>query len=175
MTDPHPTPPAEPRVEPIRTPFNNGIPNHPRWPALACRGATGGGVDALRTLFAENGWSGIWDWSVYDFHHYHPVNHEVLGVAAGTATLHLGGPDGPQVEVISGDVLILPAGFGHKRIAASDDFRVVGAYPPGQESPEIVRADDETARAALPRIEALPRPDTDPIHGDGGPIFEHWT
>ncbi|QQA44903.1 cupin domain-containing protein [Pelagovum pacificum] len=138
-------------------PANGGIPNHPAWPALLVRSAVA--PDQIEETFLANGWRGTWRWSVYDYHHFHPASHEVLGVAAGSAVIHVGGPDGPQLDVQAGDVMILPAGVGHKRVSASSDFAVIGAYPPGQESPEICRADPASVVQMVARVAEVPRPD----------------
>ena len=63
---------------------------------------------------------------------------------------------------------ILPAGFGHRRESGSDDFAVVGAYPPGQESPRILRAGDEFEED----LAALPAPERDPF--DTRPFPAEW-
>ena len=162
-------------VETLTAAPSGGIPNHPRWPALICRATAEPSVEGIGALFRGHGWGGLWDGSILTFHHYHPASHEVLGVAEGHAGLHLGGPDGAEVEVSAGDVLILPAGFGHKRLSSAPDFRVVGAYPPGQDAPEIARADPDRIARVLPIIEALPRPERDPTGGATGPILRHWT
>ena len=87
--------------------------------------------DWYEERFARNGWTGAWRNGVFDWHHFHTTTHEVLGCYQGNAKVQLGGPDGPVHDLSAGDVVIIPAGCAHKRISASDDFAVVGAYPGG--------------------------------------------
>ena len=138
------------------------MPNHPRFPVVLHRGvveASGNAAAALEPLFAANGWPPQWRDGIYDFDHYHTRGHEALGCAAGSARVLLGGPGGREVTIAAGDVVVLPAGTGHRRLAASRDFLVVGAYPPGQ-SADICR--DAPSAEMLARIAALPAPETDP-------------
>ena len=126
------------------------------------------GADAARELFARHGWGGSWVDGVFDFHHFHSTSHEVLAVVAGSATLELGGPQGEAFEVVAGDVVVLPAGTGHRRATARDGFTVVGAYPAGQEDYDLLRGDDPAELAAArERIAALPAPPEDPVGGEG--------
>ena len=81
----------------------------------------------FRRLFNSHDWGGDWAMGIYGYHHFHSNAHEVLGIAAGSATLVLGGEDGRTLEVRAGDVLIIPTGTGHRRIKDSWDFWVVGA------------------------------------------------
>ena len=46
------------------------------------------------------------------------------GVAPGCGQVQFGGSDGRAINLTAGDVAILPAGTGHRRIKASDDFFV---------------------------------------------------
>ena len=158
------------RLETWQAPPGDRIPNHPSFPVLVYRGvdAASDGADAVRALFAEHGWRGSWVDGVFDFHHFHSTSHEVLAVVAGAATLELGGPQGQAFDVAAGDVLVLPAGTGHRRASARDGFTVVGAYPAGQEDYDLLRGDspDEVA-AAQERITALGAPPQDPVGGEG--------
>ena len=146
------------------------IPNHPWFAVLVYRDVPGvsNGPDSCRDLFARNGWGGSWVDGVFDFHHFHSTSHEVLGVIAGEATLELGGPQGDAFDVTAGDVLVLPAGTGHRRASARAGFTVVGAYPPGQENYDLLRGDDTAeVAAARDRIAAHGAPPSDPVGGEG--------
>ena len=146
------------------------IPNNPSFAVLVYRDlpAVSGGADSCRGLFAEHGWVGSWVDGVFDFHHFHSTSHEVLGVVSGEATLELGGPQGERFDVSAGDVLVLPAGTGHRRASTRGAFTVVGAYARGQEDYDLLRGDDPAeVTAARERIAALGAPPSDPVGGDG--------
>ncbi|MEQ8785531.1 MAG: cupin domain-containing protein [Pirellulaceae bacterium] len=153
-------------------------PNNPNLPLLIYKEALGSrGTEAageFERLFAENGWRGSWRNGVFSYHHFHSNAHEVLGVCAGSAEVQFGGPQGPVHSVKAGDVAILPTGSGHKRINASSDFLVVGAYPAGQENYDLMRGETEERQAAEQRIAATPLPEADPVYGTDGPLCEHW-
>ena len=153
-------------LETWHAPPGDTIPNHPRFPVLIYRGVDVDDADAARALFASHGWGGSWVNGIFDFHHFHSTSHEALAIVSGTATVELGGPQGEAFEVSAGDVLVLPAGTGHRRAAARDGFTVVGAYPAGQEDYDLRR---EADAAAIARIEALPAPQEDPVGGEGVP------
>jgi len=74
-------------------------------------------------------------------------------------------------ELRAGDVLVLPAGTGHRRISASSDLLVVGAYPPGQQHYDICR---ERSTEAELRISKVKLPPSDPVHGMDGPLVRLW-
>jgi uncharacterized protein YjlB len=158
------------QLETWTAPLGGAIPNHPSFPVLLYRGvgSVAAGADASRALFAEHGWGGSWAGGVFGFHHFHSTSHEVLGVVAGHARLELGGPGGRAFDVSAGDVLVLPAGTGHRRVTSGSGFSVVGAYPRGQEHYDLLRGDDPAeVAAARERIAALGAPPRDPVGGDG--------
>jgi uncharacterized protein YjlB len=152
---------------------DGGIPNS-RLPVLVYRDVEGVRDPAsCEHLFASHGWSGAWRNGIYPFHHFHSTSHEVLGIVRGTATVQLGGPAGRAFEVRRGDVLVLPAGTGHKNEGASADLLVVGAYPRGM-AWDLRRGDPREHDEAVGNIARVPLPDTDPVHGAGGPLTERW-
>ncbi|HVW91000.1 MAG TPA: hypothetical protein VHB74_00190 [Devosia sp.] len=130
--------------------------------------------EAMEALFARNGWSPQWRSSIYDFHHYHSRSHEALGIARGRATVMLGGPEGREFDIQMGDVVVIPGGVAHRRLTASEDFLVVGAYPPGQEEWDLLRGDPGDRDKAQKNLAELELPKTDPVGGAGGALMKVW-
>ena len=148
------------------------VPNNAVLPVVLYRGAMPPGAceavaSAFEEVFDRHGWPPQWRDGVYDFHHYHSTAHEVLGVAGGWARLIIGGPGGREIEVTSGDAILLPAGTGHCCFEADEDFLVVGAYPEGQAFDICRQAPDAQARH---RMTALLLPPLDPVIGEKSAI-----
>ncbi|MET0219152.1 MAG: hypothetical protein ABW213_00680 [Tardiphaga sp.] len=128
---------------------------------------------AIETMFARNGWGETWRNGIFDYMHYHATVHEVLGIARGHAMVLFGGEVGDAIEVRAGDVVVLPAGTGHKRLFATHDFRVVGAYPPGQKM-HVTQPSPVNYRKSLLMIPKVKVPETDPVFGEHGPLMRLW-
>jgi uncharacterized protein YjlB len=153
------------------------IPNHPRWPLVIYRGAVRlddrfDPAAVLEELFERNGWGDSWRDGIYDYVHYHSRIHEVLGIARGQGKVQFGGLKGRTMRVKAGDVTILPAGTGHQCLGASDDFLVIGAYPPNGGYDECTKSEDR--KAALRTIPKVGRPRKDPVYGSDGPLLAVW-
>jgi len=154
------------------------IPNNPRWPLVLYRTparlpASLDPAAVLEDLFERNGWRDCWRNGIYDYVHYHSRIHEVLGIARGTAKVQFGGSKGRTLKLKAGDVAVLPAGTGHRCVSASEDFLVVGAYPPFGEYDECRTAPEERERARL-TIPKVARPRKDPVYGSEGPLVRVW-
>jgi uncharacterized protein YjlB len=153
-------------------------PNNERLPLLVYQGVLNLSEDnpagSIEDLFAANGWGSSWRNGIYGYHHYHSTAHEVLGVYSGSARVQFGGEHGVTLSVSPGDVVIIPAGVAHKNLGASQNFRVVGAYPRGQSWDMNYGNADERPRADQ-NIARVPLPGSDPVYGADGPLFDHWT
>ena len=168
--------PRAPTIEEFLFAGDGRVPNNPRLPLIVYRGAletSGDAAASCMALFDRNGWTGAWRNGVYSHHHYHSSAHEVLGIASGWVRVRLGGEGGRTVELRAGDVVVIPAGVAHKNEGASPDLLVVGAYPRGQ-SPDMGGPGAADYARALPRINAVPLPAGDPVHGGSGPLLERW-
>lgn len=124
------------------------------------------GAEWLEEKFLSHHWSNSWRNGVYDYHHYHSITHEVLGVYSGQALLHLGGEQGEKIEVAAGDILVIPAGVGHKNLGG-EKFKVVGAYPNGSNY-DIKTGKPGERPQADKNIASLAIPDMDPLLGKEG-------
>jgi uncharacterized protein YjlB len=150
------------------------IPNS-RLPLLVYRDVLPAGIkaDDVKKQFAQNHWTNAWDNGIYSFHHYHSTSHEVLGIYRGNAQLQLGGEKGEKISVKAGDVIVIPAGVGHKNLGSSDDFAVVGAYPEGR-TWDVLKGEPDERPNADKNIAALPIPDCDPLLGKSDGLRKLW-
>lgn len=127
--------------------------------------------------------------------HYHPNVHETYAVIAGSSTLCLGqdvrldqlvaaNSNGEQfvvVELVAGDVIVIPAGVAHCSKVYSPTYRYLASYPKEGENWKLVTdkhvnrvehydnlKDVETSRKVL-------MPSADPVFGlDRGGLCDIW-
>ncbi|MFZ0607898.1 MAG: cupin domain-containing protein [Xanthobacteraceae bacterium] len=154
------------------------IPNNPDLPLVLYRGGIvlAGSPDpeaVIEKTFAANGWGNMWRNGIYPYVHYHSMIHEAMGVVRGRATVRFGGNNGEDIEITPGDVVILPAGTGHQRLAQTPELVVIGAYPPTGKYDLCRGSRPDHARATV-TIPKVPRPATDPIFGNNGPLIFLW-
>ena len=157
---------------------DGAIPNNPRLPLLVYPRALDLPPDeepaqVAERLFTGNGWGKTWRNGIYPYHHYHSTAHEVLAICHGQAKVQFGGEQGTVLTVQAGDVVVIPAGCGHKNLGSGPEFLVVGAYPPGQ-SPDMGYGRPEERQRLAPNIVHVPLPATDPVYGRHGPLLTHW-
>ena len=146
----------------FRFPGDDRFPNS-ALPVLVYRGALTADPAAMEQAFAAQGWTNSWRDGVFDYHHFHSITHEVLGIASGEVTVRFGGPSGQDVTVRVGDVVVIPAGVSHRNMG-DRDLLTVGAYPGGSDC-DVLRGDPAELAAAQRRIAAIPLPDRDPVPG----------
>lgn len=154
------------------------VPNNDRLPFVVYRHALEVAEAAdpaalFEDAFATNGWGNSWRNGIYPFEHYHSMIHEVLGIARGSARVRFGGGNGRELEIAAGDVAVLPAGTGHRRLQASADLLVVGAYPP-EGTYDLCRATLEAYARARTATAHVPLPPSDPLYGRRGPLMTLW-
>jgi uncharacterized protein YjlB len=154
------------------------IPNNPTLAFVRYRGAVDvkGAADpaaVFEMLFEKNGWTGSWRNGIYDYVHYHPRTHEVLGIARGSGRVQFGGPKGKTMMLKAGDVVILPAGTGHRALSTSKDLLVIGAYPARGKYDEYEGSTREHDKALL-MIPKVALPSKDPVYGGQGPLRRLW-
>lgn len=156
---------------------DGAMPNHPTWPLIVYQGVfQPDPVDPASTaeaFFTAHDWVGTWRNGIFAYHHYHSTAHEALAICRGSAQVRFGGEQGVTLDVKAGDVVVLPAGTGHKRLRASNDLLVVGAYPPGQVV-DLHRGEAGERPQVIENIQRVPVPLTDPVYGKRGPLLDCW-
>jgi uncharacterized protein YjlB len=127
----------------------------------------------FEALFNRNRWPAAWRNGIHPFHHYHSNGHEALGIYSGEVTVQLGGDAGVTLIAKAGDVIVLPAGTGHKKLSSKGALGVVGAYPEGQ-NPDLCVPPLARTKKSEAAVLQVPLPASDPVFGSGGPLFDHW-
>jgi uncharacterized protein YjlB len=167
-------------AEPLALLFadDGSIPNNPRLPFLVYRG----GIDlsgtphpenVIEKTFARHGWGDMWRNGIFPYVHYHSMIHEAMGIARGRAKVRFGGADGKVIDLIAGDVAVLPAGTGHQCLWAAPELLVIGAYPKTG-TYNLSRGSKAEHAKALKSIPKVPLPASDPVHGENGPLTRLW-
>jgi uncharacterized protein YjlB len=96
-----------------------------------------------------------------------------MGIARGRATVRFGGGNGQEIEVVPGDVVVLPAGTGHQCLSQTPTLVVIGAYPPSGKY-NLCRGSKAEHAKALLSIPKVPLPAADPVFGPDGPLLALW-
>ena len=165
-------------IEPLTIVFADDglVPNNPM-PLLVYKQAidvdNGHPEKTIEGLFGANGWGEMWRNGIYPYPHYHSMIHEAMGIARGQATVRFGGEKGREIEIMPGDVVILPAGTGHQCLRQTPTLVVIGAYPPSGKY-NLCRASKAEHAKALASIPKVPPPATDPVFGPKGPLIALW-
>jgi len=111
---------------------------------------------------------------MYTTTHFHSTTHEVLCIFQGRARLCFGGEENPKrVESVveKGDVIIVPAGVGHRLLDDfSSRFQMVGSYPTGKEWDMCYGKKEEGKMVKT--IECLAWFEKDPLYGERGPVLD---
>ncbi len=149
------------------------IPNNPDLPLIIYPQAFLDRLADYEQVVHANNWTNSWKGGVFDYHHFHSNTHEVLVIDSGTATIQFGGEKGKEISVAAGDAVIIPAGVGHKKLQASPDFQVMGAYPDGKEH-DLLTGKPEEREKALENIKNVSVPAKDPVFAESGPMQEIW-
>jgi len=154
-------------------------PNNTRFPMILYRSPVKLRPDfdaaaVFEDLFEAHGWKDSWRDGMYDFLHFHTHTHEVLGIARGTVRAKFGGAKGKTLDLKAGDVVILPAGTGHRRLKASRDLLIVGAYPANGGEYDEPKPADVRHSEAIASIVRVRIPRADPVYGKDGPLKRLW-
>ncbi|OIW25386.1 hypothetical protein CONLIGDRAFT_622957 [Coniochaeta ligniaria NRRL 30616] len=114
-----------------------------------------------------------WRYGMYPTTHFHSTAHEVLVVVRGRARLCFGGEGNPERverEVGVGDVVVIPAGVGHRLLEDLGGFEMVGSYMPGCEWDMCYGREGEEDKVR--GIKGLGWFGRDPVYGDEGPVLD---
>lgn len=155
---------------------NGRVPNS-RFPLLIYRSAIELAVADMEEKIRSNDWPPEWhsSFGMYPRHHFHSDAHELIAVTRGTMVGLFGGHDGFRATLNAGDVVVIPAGVGHFGEQVTEDLRLTGAFPIGCAIHDFrLGYPDEYVRM-VERVQRVPVPAKDPIHGPKGPLIDLWS
>jgi len=114
-----------------------------------------------------------WRYTMYSSTHFHSTTHEVLVVASGSAKVCFGGEQNPgrvETRLEKGDVVVVPAGVGHRLLEDEGRFLMVGSYPRGCAWDMCYGRVGEEEKVM--GIGGLGWFEKDPVYGEKGPVLE---
>jgi uncharacterized protein YjlB len=154
-------------------------PNNPELPLVVYRSAvylnpSFDPAAIFEVLFSANKWTGSWRSTMYGYNHLHTSTHECLGIARGIISARFGGRRGRTIKLKAGDVVIIPAGVGHRHVRQSRDLVIVGAYPANGGKYDEPKANEVGREVALKNISKVKSPVSDPVYGKAGPLLSKW-
>jgi uncharacterized protein YjlB len=163
-------------IEQIQLQDKGVFPNS-RYPALLYKGI----LDIpllfpgtyIKNQFEKNNWTNSWDAGIFEYHHYHSITHEVVGIYKGQTKLQLGGANGPKIFIEKGDVLVIPAGVAHKNLSGENSVGVIGAYPDGRDYDLNYGKPGERPHTDE-NIKKVPVPECDPVFGPDKGLTGFW-
>jgi len=168
----------QPKPETFMFADDGSVPNNARLPFVLYRHVIDfiGATDpepVIEKIFRANGWGDTWRNGIFPYVHYHSMIHEGMGIARGRAKVRFGGNKGQEIELMQGDVCVLPAGTGHQCLWASPDLMVIGTYPKTGKY-DLCRGSRGEHAKAMKTIPHVPLPDSDPVFGKQGPLLRLW-
>ncbi|PWY77478.1 hypothetical protein BO70DRAFT_294579 [Aspergillus heteromorphus CBS 117.55] len=173
-------PPSEITVTSRQIPKWSGIPNTSiqSKPLMIYHKAFDASASELSSHFKEvDEVVPQWVYSMYSETHFHSTTHEVLGVVSGRARLCFGGEGNPErfePTVEKGDLIIVPAGVGHRLLDELDTdkerFTMVGAYPHRKQWDMCYGESTEEDKVSR-NIGGLDWFHSDPLYGKDGPAM----
>ncbi|CAG9948963.1 unnamed protein product [Clonostachys rosea f. rosea IK726] len=131
---------------------------------------------SVTEFLTRNKWEKRGTWGHIGIRHFHPNSHECYGIFQGSSKLLIGKikqGDGVEINVKSGDVIVLPAGTAHSSIESSPNYRYIGVYPQGcpKWRNEMGKKPAEQFHAT---IQDVAMPEADPVYGESGPLTRLW-
>ncbi|VUC33007.1 unnamed protein product [Clonostachys rosea] len=131
---------------------------------------------SVTEFLTRNKWEKRGTWGHIGIRHFHPNSHECYGIFQGSSKLLIGKikqGDGVEINVKSGDVIVLPAGTAHSSIESSLNYRYIGVYPEG-----CPKWQNEMGKKPADQfhtmIQDVAMPEADPVYGENGPLTRLW-
>ena len=140
------------------------FPNNEHYPTLIYKHAFHGSESEGRRLIVnKNEWTEPWVWGIFSYHHYHTKAWELLLCVCGSASIQLGGDDGPTVKIDKGDLVLIPPGVAHKQLEEGGGFSLLGSYPTFRFDGRIDTFRGKPTDEERKRIQDCYVPKTDPM------------
>lgn len=154
---------------------NGRVPNS-RLPLLIYRNVIRWDVPTMEAVMRQNKWMPCWHAhdGMWPRHHFHTEAHEFICVTKGVHTGKFGGHDGIETQMNAGDVVVIPAGVGHRGLQISDDLDLTGGFHEGFCVVDFRMGFPDEYHDLCRKAREIPILDYDPFFGVNGPLARIW-